>query len=683
MVNKWESRLLDYVDGSLTAVEQQDFEHALAKDHSLEAALHDYYQTIAAEKRLRDEGYNPPDNLAMQIMNRVKNKKRDRSWLTEVMEVLEMKNRRMMLGVTTAAIGVMVLFITWQGMETNHLSVAPGIKDTKSKVLPVGPIPEEATEHSGGPVLTAPVEPNSEQAASAPIAVGKTFSSYQDLNGKRPEGLRRPEIFVDYDPPLVPVEPAHEIYGEYAEQGRILTVDEGVSTFSIDIDTGSYTNVRRFLRQGQMPPTDSVRVEEFLNYFSYEYPHDFKGPFGLSYELAPAPFDEGRHLLRLNLATRKSDQSDKAWNLVFLVDVSGSMSDTDKLPLVKQALKILVANMRTEDRVAIVTYAGNAKLALPSSTIQDKQKILEAIDSLGAGGSTYGSGGIMKAYEVAQGGKVDSGINRIVLATDGDFNVGTTSLSQLVKLVEDKRRTGIYLTTLGFGQGNYHEDVMEQLANKGNGNYFYIDSFQEARKVFETDLLSTVETVAKDVKIQIEFNPELVLEYRLIGYDNRKLRKQDFENDTVDAGEVGVNHTVTALYELVLADSPIAKQAQFVSRYQPKASQPTLKVPAAVAGELAFLKVRYKQPDGQSSKLLEFPLMANVAKGSIDEASADFRFAAAVAAFGQLLKSSQFSEGYTYGQIIDLATDARGMDPFGYRREFIELVRNARTVAQE
>ncbi len=326
-----------------------------------------------------------------------------------------------------------------------------------------------------------------------------------------------------------------ERYYEVTENSSIRTSTEPMSTFSIDVDTGSYTNARRFLQMGQLPPSQSVRIEEFINYFDYDYPtggsvSGERAPFASSFELAPSPYSDGKYLLKIGIQAQSMDEvdSEKPWNLVFLVDVSGSMSSPDKLGLVQRSLKVLANNMRPGDKVSLVTYAGSAGLVLPPTEINEKQKILTAIDNLRSGGSTHGSAGIHQAYQTAESAFIKNGVNRVILATDGDFNVGTTSQADLVRLIEKKRQSGITLTTLGFGTGNYNEAMMEQIANKGNGNYFYIDGFKEARKVFETDLFGTIEVVAKDVKLQIEFNPEHVAQYRLVGYENRKLKNEDF-----------------------------------------------------------------------------------------------------------------------------------------------------------
>lgn len=500
--------------------------------------------------------------------------------------------------------------------------------------------------------------------------------------GKQEFGDIRPDRQVWNIPPSY--NQNREAYRAYAENERIRVATEPLSTFSIDVDTGSYTNVRRFLASGQLPPADAVRIEEFVNYFDYNYPSQTEKPFAVYSEIAPSPLDKEHYLLKLGVKTRDIKQSDAAWNLVFLVDVSGSMQPENRLPLVQRSLHLLADKMRAQDHVSIVTYAGDSRVALESTVGSDKAKIHSAIDSLSSGGSTNGSGGISMAYQMAEKNKVAGGVNRIILATDGDFNVGVTSFDDLVRMVEQKRESGITLTTIGVGEGNYQEATMEQLADKGNGNYFYLDGFKEARKVFETDLTANMEVVAKDVKLQVEFNPGQVKEYRLIGYDNRKLRKEDFANDRIDAGEIGAGHIVTALYEFVPAKGQLAEKLDTELRYQKESpkEEKKVEVPANVTSELAFVKIRFKEPEGSTSKLLEFPIDSTHIKSDAKDTSDDFRFAAAVSYFGALLRHSQFVGSYTFADVVTLAQAARGEDKQGLRQEFIEMVKNAAAVSR-
>jgi len=445
-------------------------------------------------------------------------------------------------------------------------------------------------------------------------------------------------------------------------------VDDPVSTFSIDVDTGSYSNVRRMLNNGRLPPEDAVRVEEMINYFSYDYPLPETGgaPFSVQVEQAVTPWNEDTRLLQIGLQGYRPDPgSIPASNLVFLLDVSGSMNAPDKLPLLINSMKMLTRELGEDDRVAVVVYAGASGLVLESTPGNEHATISAALDRLAAGGSTNGGAGIELAYAQARQGFIEGGVNRVILATDGDFNVGTVGFEALIDLVERRRESGIALTTLGFGQGNYNDHLMEQLADAGNGNHAYIDNLNEARKVLVDELTSTLMMIAKDVKIQIEFNPAVVAEYRLIGYENRLLEREDFNNDAVDAGDIGAGHTVTALYEIALVGSGGERVDPL--RYQSAASVED------ASGELAFLRLRYKAPDADDSQLIE----QAIALDAEAEASPRLAWAAAVAAFGQHLRGGRYLEGFGLDDIETLAQPARGKDPFGYRAEFIQLLRLA------
>jgi len=463
-----------------------------------------------------------------------------------------------------------------------------------------------------------------------------------------------------------------EQYAHLDQNGVKLVSSDPVSTFSIDVDTGSYANVRRMLNEGRLPPQDAVRIEELINYFSYDYqlPKSRRQPFRVTAEAAPAPWDAHKQLLQIGIKGFELDRSRMpASNLVFLVDVSGSMHSKDKLPLLKSALKMLCRQLSARDRISLVVYAGASGVVLEPTPGNQLARISAALDMLQAGGSTNGGDGIRLAYAMAEQAFIKGGINRVILATDGDFNVGTVNFEALVDLVEQKRQTGIQLTTLGFGTGNYNDKLMEQLADKGNGNYAYIDTINEARKVLVDEVGSTLMTIAKDVKIQIEFNPEVVAEYRLIGYENRMLNREDFNNDRVDAGEIGAGHTVTALYELTLkGEQGLIDPLRYGSE---------VKRGRAKGSELAFLRLRYKQPDGDKSRLIEYPLPAGMIKKSIRQASDNFRFAASVAAFGDLLRGGRYAGNLGYEDVLKLARAAKGDDRFGYRGEFLQMVRTA------
>ncbi len=446
-----------------------------------------------------------------------------------------------------------------------------------------------------------------------------------------------------------------------------------VSTFSIDVDTASYSNVRRMLaREGRLPPHDAVRVEEMINYFSYHYdtPDNTQRPFSVNTELAPSPWNAGRKLLQIGLkGYQPTHQQRPPANLVFLIDVSGSMRDHNKLPLVKKSLNLLVNTLDQKDRIALVVYAGAAGLVLDSTPGNQKATIRAAIDQLQAGGSTHGSAGIHLAYQVAAQNLIEEGINRVLIASDGDMNVGTVSITALKELIANKRQSGIALTTLGFGAGNYNYSLMEQLADTGDGNASYIDSLTEAQKVLVKEAQSTLLTIARDVKIQVEFNPAVVAEYRLIGYENRTLRREDFSNDKIDAGDIGAGHTVTAFYELTLSDS--AEKRLSPLRYAPP--EPLTVDPAELA-ELAFVKLRYKLPDENTSTEIKQAIATDTLIDTFSAASEDFRFASGVAAFGQLLSGGVYTDNFGYNDALTVMRNARGIDPHGYRSELLSLV---------
>ncbi|PLP98605.1 vWA domain-containing protein [Cupriavidus pauculus] len=479
-----------------------------------------------------------------------------------------------------------------------------------------------------------------------------------------------------FAPSFAPAPQDRERYGAIDENGVRQVAQAPVSTFSIDVDTGSYSNVRRMLNAGRLPPSDAVRVEELVNYFPYDYagPADGK-PFAVHAALAPAPWQPRNVLLRIGIKGQDVARANlPAANLVFLVDVSGSMHAPDKLPLLKASLKLLVNALRPQDRITLVTYAGTTRVALPPTPGSDKTAIASAIDQLVAGGSTAGASGIALAYQAAQQSHIAGGINRVLLATDGDFNVGITDFRQLKSLVEEKRKSGVSLSTLGFGTGNYNDQLMEQLADAGDGAYSYIDNLMEGNKVLVSEMSSTLATIARDVKIQVEFNPATVREYRLIGYENRLLAREDFNNDKVDAGDIGAGHTVTALYELTLADGPGLIDDL---RYQPadRGSPPV----ASRHNELAHVKLRYKRPGASASELTDITVARDAIR-PLAQGDADFRFAAAVSGFGQVLHGGRFTGGWTLDDARTLAQDARGADLFGYRGEFLKLVALAQSL---
>src|SRR5688572_21850980 len=538
-----------------------------------------------------------------------------------------------------------------------------------------------------------PQQPATEEADASPAkaeAYDRAIHEIVVTGAKRSRGREQsvptavatvssPAMVANYccPPPVYQQSTNTERYEHKDDNPVHLVTEQPVSTFSIDVDTGAYANVRRFLNGGQLPPQDAVRVEEMINYFDYRYapPASRDVPFRVATEVAPAPWNPQALLMKIGIKGFEVAAAERPpANLVFLIDVSGSMQSPDKLPLLKNAFRLLTDQLTARDRVSMVVYAGSSGVVLEPTPGDQKHKIRAAIDRLEAGGSTNGAEGIERAYQLAHDAQIKGGINRVVLATDGDFNVGVVNFEALVDMAERKRAGGVALTTLGFGTGNYNDQLLERLADAGNGNYAYVDTLTEARKVLVTELSSTLFTIAKDVKIQVEFNPATVLEYRLIGYENRMLAREDFNNDKVDAGDIGAGHRVTALYEVI----PVGK-AGLVDplRYAPQ-------LPAASAAragtELANVKLRYKKPESDTSELLEYP----IAKGSVmaaDKLSADFRFAASVAAFGQILRGGKYVGNFSYDDVARLARGALDEDPEGYRREFLSLVKLAGSMA--
>ncbi|MBX8472410.1 VWA domain-containing protein [Pseudomonas sp. RIT778] len=512
----------------------------------------------------------------------------------------------------------------------------PAQAELKSSVQPEAVMVDSAMAKRSA--LAAPI------ASFAPMPAGESY----------PQGYRDEQ---------------REQYAKLADNPIHSVAETPVSTFSADVDTGAYANVRRLLNQGRLPPEGAVRLEEMVNYFPYDYALPSDGsPFGVTTELAASPWNPHTRLLRIGIKASDRAVAELApANLVFLVDVSGSMDRREGLPMVKSTLKLLVDQLREQDRVSLVVYAGESRVVLEPTSGREKAKIRTAIEQLTAGGSTAGASGIELAYQMAQQAFIPKGINRILLATDGDFNVGISDFDSLKQMAVDKRKTGISLTTLGFGVDNYNEHLMEQLADAGDGNYAYIDNLREARKVLVDQLGSTLAVVAKNVKLQVEFNPAQVSEYRLLGYENRALKREDFSNDKVDAGEIGAGHTVTALYEIV----PTGEKGWL----EPLRYGKTDAVVSEKKGELAMLRVRYQKPEGGKSLLIERPIASQVAP-----ASEDLRFAAAVAAFSQQLKDGRYTGDFSLKDTEALARGARGDDRFGLRNEFVQLVELAQSL---
>ncbi len=467
-----------------------------------------------------------------------------------------------------------------------------------------------------------------------------------------------------------------EEYATIHENGFRKVLDHALSTFSIDVDAASYSNMRRFINNGQLPQKDVVRIEEMINYFNYDYKNPIgKDPFSINTEVAKAPWNDEHLIAQIGLQGKKIELDNlPASNIVFLLDVSGSMSAPNKLPLLKSAFKLLVNELRPQDKVSIVVYAGAAGLVLEPTDGNDKKKIMDALDKMQAGGSTAGGAGIELAYKIAKEQFVKGGNNRVVLATDGDFNVGASSNASMERLIESKREEGVFLTVLGFGMGNYKDSKMEILADKGNGNYAYIDNMKEAKKVLVNEFGGTMFTIAKDVKIQVEFNPAVVQAYRLIGYENRLLNNEDFNDDKKDAGELGSGHTVTALYEII----PVGVESEFVKDIDPLKYQITEGQSNLNSDELFTVKFRYKEPDGNKSKLI-----TKVVESEIQNASRNLDWSMAVAGFGMLLRDSEYKGGITYADVLTMAKSSKGKDEFGYRGEFIGLVELAKSMSPQ
>ncbi|WP_409455243.1 vWA domain-containing protein [Methylocystis sp. H62] len=537
---------------------------------------------------------------------------------------------------------------------------------------PSAPREERAKAGALGGRADGVAAPPPPRLASSPLS--RSFQPAKPVAAMNAEGVRpSPPIDTNVAP-----ESAFRDRFESKETSPVkLAAAEPVSTFSIDVDTASYAFARRALNAGRLPPKDSVRVEEFVNYFPYDYPkpESAQSPFKPTITVTPSPWNAGNRLVHVAIQgyALQSAERPRA-NLVFLIDVSGSMSPQDRLPLVKNALRMLVDELKPDDTVAVVTYASGSGVALEPTKVADKAKILAAIEALGAGGSTAGAQGIQDAYRLAESNFDKSAVNRVILATDGDFNVGVTDQSELKGLIERKREKGVFLSILGVGQGNYNDALMQALAQNGNGAAVYVDNLNEARKALVEEASSTLFPIAKDVKIQVEWNPARVSEYRLIGYETRALRREDFNNDKVDAGDVGSGHRVTAIYEI----TPVDAEKKLVDdlRYgkkTPAAAQ------ARAESELGFLKLRYKLPKEEASRLITQPIAESPSVESIAHAPQDVRFSVAVAAFAQLLKGAPYLGDYSYDDVIALAQSAKGEDPFGYRAEFVNLARLAKS----
>ncbi len=571
-------------------------------------------------------------------------------------------------------------YVLSKGQKQDNLMM-PADKDSSS-MIDVGEAEEELAINAPSTVDHFKAK---ERVKPMIIAQSKKESDYQQHHSPAKRIVGKSGSVVA----SIPV-PQEHVFNEYRDSGRDkfesiainpvkLVSEEPVSTFSVDVDTASYAFIRRQLNHGVLPQKNAIRVEELINYFDYDYsvPSDKTRPFQPTIAVYPTPWNRDTKLLHIgikgyDIAPEKKPVS----NLVFLLDVSGSMNAQDKLPLLKNSFRMLVNSLDEEDTIAIVVYAGAAGTVLEPTKAREKGKIIAALDQLQAGGSTAGGEGIRKAYELAQSSFNKEGVNRVILATDGDFNVGIQNPEELKSFIERKRDTGIFLSVLGFGQGNYNDALMQKLAQNGNGNAAYIDNLNEARKVLVDEASSTLFTIAKDVKIQIEFNPNRVAEYRLIGYETRLLNREDFNNDKVDAGDIGSGHSVTAIYEI----TPVDSKAKLIDKLRYSNERTDKENPKPFNEEYGFLKIRYKLPNSDKSQLTTTAINPENEYTKIDEISADIRFAASVAAFGQLLKGATYTEEFTHEDIIKLATSSTGKDRFGYRHEFINLIRLAESI---
>ena len=604
---------------------------------------------------------------------------RDDRWFWSIARPLAIAAALALLAVVS---GVVVFSLRHESVRVAQADAIrlPAVQPKPAEVEGELQIPlEVAAPPATTPSLKLPLAAGAPAKAVNEVA-SKSSSLGYALNKTFAQPLSRQEAFRDIR------EPAGEFntatYDHIAENPFLDAKGNPLSTFSIDVDTASYSNVRRFINEGALPPKDAVRVEEMINYFTYDYAQPSDGrPFAVHLDVASCPWETSHRLVRVGLkgkeiATDKRGPS----NLVFLLDVSGSMTPPERLPLVKQAMRLLVEKLTENDRVAIVVYAGASGLVLPSTTGDHKEQILEALENLQAGGSTNGAEGIQLAYKIAADNFIKAGVNRVILATDGDFNVGVTNQGDLTRLIEEKAKSGVFLSVLGVGTDNLKDSTMQKLADKGNGNYAYLDSLDEARKVLVQQMNGTLVTIAKDVKIQVEFNPARVASYRLIGYEKRMLRKEDFNNDKVDAGEIGAGHTVTALYEVVpvgAASNPAAN-VPVVDPLKYSANESSTSTGSTSSDEMLTVKLRYKKPDENKSELIERAVTDT--NEPFESAPVDLKFAAAVAEFGMILRDSEHKGNGTLNAVVEWAREGKGGDSNGYRAGFIEMVRKAQTL---
>ncbi len=674
---EWQQLLSAYYDGAATPEEAAAAEKLLAERADCRVYLEDLRKISSSLRLLKEENLSP--DADMKILKNVKKESK--------MPSINLKTASLVLVSSVAVVLVLQQYIQ-RGIQGRMKSSADDIGDQFSPQRALQARARDASVYlAEGEDLGEKINANQRKARGIEISFLNQPSSdavLGNMNKRMATGIitahESSQMAVNVDksiiypavPFLVPAAGNTEEYAKISDNAFLTATDNPLSTFSIDVDTASYSNVRRFLVQNQMPPKDAVRIEEMVNYFTYNYPvPEGNDPFSITTNMAVCPWNTAHQLLQIGLKGRTPDVAKlPPSNLVFLIDVSGSMNQPDKLPLLKEGFKMMVNQLRAEDKASIVVYAGNAGKVLEPTPGDHKEEIIAAIDAMQAGGSTAGGQGIRLAYELAKSNFIKGGNNRVILATDGDFNVGVSSTSELVRLVEEKRKDGIFLTILGFGQGNVKDSRMEQLADNGNGNYYYIDNIKEARKVMVNELGSMLFTIAKDVKIQIEFNPAAVKAYRLVGYENRMLAKEDFNNDQKDAGDIGAGHTVTALYEIVPSGS--GEQISDVDALKYQKSQ------TVTSDEVMTVKLRYKEPDGDKSQLLSRTIQKAHIK---QEPAGDFAWASSVAEFGMLLRRSDHRGDASYGHVLKTAKANTGEDKFGLRAEFITLVEAAQNIA--
>lgn len=714
-------QFLAYLEDTLSASDREALEKSFREDSKLVNAYNEFVKVNAVLGSMNVNGIKAPEGFDLVVMKAIGELSPVNKWSSvmssirkKIAKVVDRRRFVYVLAPSFASIAVLMIIyktqsgvgvLTNEGESVNLLTGVNAPTDGTPYPVPFAlqseggekasvskPEIKQAEEQFRDLIVAykndIEIRKKSELLNAAPSQVGLVNAQVALVDHQKQIEKSFLNIIDRFDKLNGGLSGLDEVESQLTENSYLDALNVPLSTFSIDVDTGSYSNVRRYLSNSQLPPADVVRTEELLNYFKYDYkaPSTKEVPFAVYTELGSAPWEPNHQLLHIGLKGYEEDISQlPASNLVFLVDVSGSMDSPDKLPLLKQGLKLLVEKLKPEDRLSVVTYAGTAGVVFESKSGTHKAEILSAIDSFSPGGSTAGAAGIGLAYEIAKKNFIQGANNRVILATDGDFNVGVSSDEELVKLIEEKRKSGVFLSVLGFGTGDYQDKKMEQLANKGNGSYYFIDNILEAKKVLVQDLKGTLFTIAKDVKIQIEFNPAYVQAYRLIGYENRMLAKEDFNDDKKDAGELGLGHSVTALYEIVPVGVDFKRVPNFnqvpsvdALKYQIEPSSSPVKLKEIKMNyneELATIKLRYKLPNEEQSKFISQVINSNPFAGS--ETSNNYRFAASVAEFGMLLRDSEYKGSASFASSIELAKGAKGDDALGYRADYIKLLETA------